>query len=522
MTIDATRGGLRADRLDAAVSLSNKATESLGESQSLGNLPDFGAMLAQAASEVSARAPRAAAVRSDVAPRRDRLEQAVSTPAQQTPREGPKVAEPSAEAREKPRATRGAEREGEPREAITTSDSDAQPKAEQANAASRDEQVQPVEQSEKPKLEEPQACEEQPIAVAEQANHLLGGSVGRPLVAEVPQADASMSADAEAPVESATPRIEERKSDEATVASADSLTKSVASLTPKNRRAEVDEGSEASRASREAPAPKSDSSSGHATVRREARRVDADESSLEKSDANAQEPVAAKTDAGTAIKTATKHDTTATRSEHQAPVPAARSATPSPIDAPAAMDVRAKPLATDAAVKSAPSSSPAPLAPGAVRATAKPSLEAARLARAEKVEKQLEQMMRTRRQDAVDTAVNRMTLRQGAQGSIDIPELGTVRVAARMRAGEVDVDLRAQRPDTVTVLQSAGAALEAELRHSAVNVRHVDIDREEREPSRDGDSEPRDFQQPHREQQGEPQDQRHDDPRAKPPVRFML
>lgn len=94
------------------------------------------------------------------------------------------------------------------------------------------------------------------------------------------------------------------------------------------------------------------------------------------------------------------------------------------------------------------------------------------------MERELEHVMRERRQDAATSAVNHMTLRQGAEGKIDLGELGTVSVSARTVMGEVDIDIRATQSDTAAMLQSTSAFLEAELRKDAVDVRQIEIDSE--------------------------------------------
>jgi hypothetical protein len=111
----------------------------------------------------------------------------------------------------------------------------------------------------------------------------------------------------------------------------------------------------------------------------------------------------------------------------------------------------------------------------------RPATGNVRLAGADSAAHELEQLARARRQDAATSAVNQMTLRQGAQGVIDLGELGTVSVSARAIAGEVDIDIRAQNGDTTAILHSASGLLEAELRKDAIDVRQLGIEKEERD-----------------------------------------
>jgi hypothetical protein len=92
-------------------------------------------------------------------------------------------------------------------------------------------------------------------------------------------------------------------------------------------------------------------------------------------------------------------------------------------------------------------------------------------------------LVRERRQEAATSAVNRMTLRQGAEGQVDLGELGRVTVRATTENGEVDVTLRADDEDTVAMLQSTSAVLESELRRESVEVRHLGVEREHRRPT---------------------------------------
>lgn len=57
------------------------------------------------------------------------------------------------------------------------------------------------------------------------------------------------------------------------------------------------------------------------------------------------------------------------------------------------------------------------------------------------------------RQQAADRAVNQLTLSRAADGELDIPELGRVRVEATSRNGEVDVRITAAREETQELVQ---------------------------------------------------------------------
>ncbi|MSP25689.1 MAG: hypothetical protein EXR75_11095 [Myxococcales bacterium] len=98
-----------------------------------------------------------------------------------------------------------------------------------------------------------------------------------------------------------------------------------------------------------------------------------------------------------------------------------------------------------------------------------------RILRAETMARRLDELMRARRQDAATSAVNQMTLRNGAEGTIELPGLGSVHIAAHTRAGEVDIELRATTADGAAVLHSVSGALEADLRQGSVNLRHLNV-----------------------------------------------
>ena len=78
-----------------------------------------------------------------------------------------------------------------------------------------------------------------------------------------------------------------------------------------------------------------------------------------------------------------------------------------------------------------------------------------------------------------------MTLRQAAEGRIDLGELGKVTVSASTHLGEVDVTIRAEQDDTLALLHSASGLIEGELRREAVDVRHLGIERDGRRDPRE-------------------------------------
>jgi len=95
---------------------------------------------------------------------------------------------------------------------------------------------------------------------------------------------------------------------------------------------------------------------------------------------------------------------------------------------------------------------------------------------------------RALRQAAATSAVNRMTLRHGAQAELVDPHLGRIAVQATVRRGEVDVDVRAQAVETVSMLRSAGHQLENHLRNSSIELGNLNIDHDgsDAETERDG------------------------------------
>ncbi|MBM4358930.1 MAG: flagellar hook-length control protein FliK [Deltaproteobacteria bacterium] len=129
---------------------------------------------------------------------------------------------------------------------------------------------------------------------------------------------------------------------------------------------------------------------------------------------------------------------------------------------------------------------------------------AAAQAKAERVTRELESMVRARRQEVAASAVNHLTLRHGAEGRLDLEELGTVTVVARAVAGEVDVSIRTSSEDTTAMLQSTSGLLEGELRRDSLEIRHLSVEHERGERRDDGDDgrrrEPRrdDAEEPHR------------------------
>ena len=138
---------------------------------------------------------------------------------------------------------------------------------------------------------------------------------------------------------------------------------------------------------------------------------------------------------------------------------------------------------TNAKATSTSAGAAAPNVAGVGRTTAtRTGVANTRVEHGETPERQLEQLMRGRRQEAATSAVNQMTLRQGAEGTVDLGELGTVSVSARTVMGEVDIEVRAEHGDTVSMLQSTSAILEAELRKESIDVRQLGIDKDERDP----------------------------------------
>ncbi|MBM4376311.1 MAG: flagellar hook-length control protein FliK [Deltaproteobacteria bacterium] len=73
-----------------------------------------------------------------------------------------------------------------------------------------------------------------------------------------------------------------------------------------------------------------------------------------------------------------------------------------------------------------------------------------------------------------------MTLRHGAEGHIDLGELGHVTVRATSHNGEIDVTIRADHEDAVAMLQTTSALLEGELRRESLEIRHLGVERERR------------------------------------------
>lgn len=118
----------------------------------------------------------------------------------------------------------------------------------------------------------------------------------------------------------------------------------------------------------------------------------------------------------------------------------------------------------------------------------RPSPSTGNVAPGEHLSRELETLARSRRQDAATSAVNHLTLRHGAEGQLDLGELGLVTVTARTVAGEVDVKIRASNEETASILQSTSALLEGELRRESVEIRNLDVEHQQRERRGDGDS----------------------------------
>ncbi|HEX7667694.1 MAG TPA: flagellar hook-length control protein FliK [Polyangiaceae bacterium] len=81
------------------------------------------------------------------------------------------------------------------------------------------------------------------------------------------------------------------------------------------------------------------------------------------------------------------------------------------------------------------------------------------------------------RQQAAIFAVNQMTLRRVvADGELDIPELGKVRVDAQTKNGEVDVKITADREETRSLVNEHAHAIALDARTAAIPVANVKID----------------------------------------------
>ena len=74
-----------------------------------------------------------------------------------------------------------------------------------------------------------------------------------------------------------------------------------------------------------------------------------------------------------------------------------------------------------------------------------------------------------------------MTLRHGASGEIDLGALGRIMVSAKTVAGEVDVNVRTRDSAALATLQAASGELAKELRNNAINLKDLDIDKEDGE-----------------------------------------
>ncbi len=81
------------------------------------------------------------------------------------------------------------------------------------------------------------------------------------------------------------------------------------------------------------------------------------------------------------------------------------------------------------------------------------------------------------RQQAVMFAVNQMTLRRVvADGELDIPELGKVRVDAQTKNGEVEVKITAEREDTRTLVNAHAQAIALDARTAAIPIANVHVE----------------------------------------------
>ncbi|MEO8875809.1 MAG: hypothetical protein ABI461_09500 [Polyangiaceae bacterium] len=88
------------------------------------------------------------------------------------------------------------------------------------------------------------------------------------------------------------------------------------------------------------------------------------------------------------------------------------------------------------------------------------------------------------RQEAATAAVNQMTLRRAADGELDIPELGRVRVDASTRDGEVDVRIAATRPSTQILVANHLHEIVLDAKSAAIPVGDVRVDADTRGESR--------------------------------------
>ena len=74
------------------------------------------------------------------------------------------------------------------------------------------------------------------------------------------------------------------------------------------------------------------------------------------------------------------------------------------------------------------------------------------------------------RQQAADRAVNQLTLSRAADGVIDTPELGRVRVEAQTRNGEVDVRITAAREETQALVAGHTHEIVIDARSAAIPI----------------------------------------------------
>jgi len=79
------------------------------------------------------------------------------------------------------------------------------------------------------------------------------------------------------------------------------------------------------------------------------------------------------------------------------------------------------------------------------------------------------------RQEAATNAVNQMTLRRAADGELDIPELGRVRINAQSNAGEVNVRISADRPETQALVAGHTDAMILDAKTAAITISEIRV-----------------------------------------------
>ncbi len=163
-----------------------------------------------------------------------------------------------------------------------------------------------------------------------------------------------------------------------------------------------------------------------------------------------------------------------------------KAATKTPVASVSTPVAAASSTSTPATSPSANSATSVVPTPGTDRAV--PSSRAAQLTA--EMRHEMEQLIRSRRQQAAVKAVNHLTLQRGATSRVDVPTLGRITIDARSLRGEVDVGVQAREAGTVSVLQSVSGALEQELRNASINLNNLDI-QEEDEDETEGRSDAR-------------------------------